>query len=213
VATNGSGTVDVAVVLDEEAAARIPDFTTILRLDDLRDAGWEIDGPSDTVDDGIEISATKTFDGPEQLQTVLDEITGANGALRDFTVTRVPEFAQVDLDLAGTVDLSRGVAMFTDAELAESLEGLPLGIDIDELEAEIGPVEDAVDITFTARLPGATEDEADGAEVVVTPRLGDAPVPVALSTTDEDTLAKILRLIGFAAAALAVVALLVNGVI
>ncbi len=213
VATNGSGVVEVQVVLDEEAAQRIPDLQSQLRLDDLIAADWQIVGPDETPDDGIEVRASKTFDGPEQLQAVLDEITGPEGALRDFTLSRSTEFAQVDLDLAGTVDLSRGLALFTDAELVEALDGRPLGIDLDALEAEIGPAADAVDFTFRVRLPGSTEDSDEGAEVSVSPALGDPPVPVSLSTTDEDALAKILRLVGFAAAALAAVAMLINVVI
>ncbi len=213
VATNGSGVVEVRVVLDEEAAQRIPDLTSQLRLDDLMAADWQIVGPDETSDDGIEVTARKTFDGPEQLQAVLDDITGPEGALQGFTLSRTTEFAQVDLDLSGTVDLSRGLALFSDAELVEALDGRPLGIDLDALEAEIGPLPDAVDFTFTVRLPGTTEDSAEGAEVSVSPALGDPPVPVSLSTTDEDAMAKILRLVGFAAAALAAVAMLINLVI
>jgi FMN phosphatase YigB (HAD superfamily) len=213
VATDGSGVVEVQVVLDEEAAQRIPDLRSQLRLDDLVAADWLIVGPEETPDDGIEITARKTFDGPEQLQAVLDDITGPDGAFQDFTLSRATEFAQVDLDLAGTVDLSRGLALFTDAELVEALDGRPLGVDLDALEAEIGPAADAVDFTFRVRLPGSTEDSAEGAEVSVSPALGDPPVPVSLSTTDEDGLAKILRLVGLAAAALAAVAMLINLVI
>jgi FMN phosphatase YigB (HAD superfamily) len=213
VATDGSGVVEVKVVLDQEAAQRVPDLGEQLRVDDLIASGWQIVGPDETGDDGVEISASKRFDGPEQLQSVLDDITGPDGALQDFTLSRTAEFAQVDLDLAGMVDLSRGLALFTDAELVDALDGRPLGIDLNALEAEIGPVEDAIDFTLTARLPGSTEGSTEGAEVSVSPALGDPPVPVSLTTTDEDALAKILRLVGFAAAALAAVAILVNIVI
>ena len=213
VATDGSGVVEVQVVLDEEAAQRIPDLRSQLRLDDLIAADWQVVGPDETPDDGIEMTASKTFDGPEQLQAVLDDITGPDGALQDFTLSRTTEFAQVDLDLAGTVDLSRGLALFTDAELVEALDGRPLGIDLAALEAEIGSAADAVDFTFRVRLPGSTEESTEGAEVSVSPALGDPPVPVSLSTTDEDAMAKILRMMGFAAAALAAVAMLINLVI
>lgn len=210
VARDGSGVVEVVVVLDDEAAARIPELADLLRTDDLVEAGWQIDGPVDTVDDGFELVARKPFASPDQLQPVLDEITGPDGAFRDFALSRATEFAEVDLSLSGVVDLSRGVELFSDAELTEALDGRPLGIDLAALEAEIGPIADAVELTFEAHLPATNGDDA---EISVSPALGDDPVPVAVAATDEDELARILRLVGWAAAILAGVAMLVNVVI
>src|SRR4029450_9346843 len=48
---DGSGAVTVTVTLDPEAAARIPDLTDQLQVDDLEAVGWRVDGPS-TVEGG-----------------------------------------------------------------------------------------------------------------------------------------------------------------
>ena len=45
VAEDGSGIVTVEVVLDQEAADRVPDLAEQLRVRDLRRTGWEVTGP------------------------------------------------------------------------------------------------------------------------------------------------------------------------
>ncbi|MDH3755685.1 MAG: hypothetical protein OEU32_17615, partial [Acidimicrobiia bacterium] len=213
VSADGSGVVGVEVELDAEASARIPDLAELVRLDDLTEAGWTVEGPDDAENGGVVLRATKPFDEPSRLGDVLDEITGPGGAFQDFELSRTTEFAQTDFDISGTVDLSRGIDLFTDAELAESLDDRPFGIDLDALEREIGPLSDAVSFSFTARLPGTGEGGGGGPEISAQPRLGEPPVPLATSTTDEDEIAKLLRWVGYAAASLFVVAVVVNVVI
>ena len=53
VAEDGSGLVEVAVVLDDEAVEAVGGVDHQIRLDDLSDAGWEVDGPSRSDHDGL----------------------------------------------------------------------------------------------------------------------------------------------------------------
>ena len=45
VESNGSGSVEVGVGLDDEAVAKAGDLGSQLRVDDLRAAGWTVTGP------------------------------------------------------------------------------------------------------------------------------------------------------------------------
>jgi hypothetical protein len=77
--------------------------------------------------------------------------------------------------LTGVVDLSAGLAPYTDPALDAAADGVPLGgLPTAVEEAEGRPVADMVDVTVTWRL--------DGTEVRVEPVLGaPAPPPTVLS--------------------------------
>ena len=45
---DGSGTVKLTVTLDQEAAAQAPDLAQQLKTEDLKAAGWTIEGPTAT---------------------------------------------------------------------------------------------------------------------------------------------------------------------
>ncbi len=198
VESDGSGVVSVDVALDAEAAARIPELATQLRTDDLVEAGWLVTGPEPAdVDGGVRLRAEKPFSTAEQLDVVLAEITGPSGAFRDFELLRERSFGETTFTLTGTIDFTEGLDLFTDAALVESLDGDPFGIDLDSLEAEVGPLAEAVDVTVAARLPGSDDS---GAEAVWQPRLDDAaPIQVNLTATDDDLIVKLLRWVAIAA--------------
>src|SRR6185295_11804497 len=83
---DGSGTVTVTVDLDKAAAEKVPDLDQSLLVGELRKAGWRVVGPDRSASGGWEVSATKPFSSPAQLQAVMSEIAG--GVLHDFTLTR-----------------------------------------------------------------------------------------------------------------------------
>ncbi len=202
VAEDGSGTVAVEVVLDQEAAARIPDLAEQLRVRDLRRTGWEVTGPEPVDGGGVIITATKDFFAPGQLAEVLGEIGGNRGPILDPSLERGRSFATTTYDFAGTLDLSRGVATFSDRRLTELLDGFPIGQDQAALEAELGaPLSELTSFTFVIALPEGDETRTFTWEAA----LGDDPVTMAASTEERNPLA-----LGLAAgAALAVVLLVV----
>ena len=66
VARDGSGRVSAGVGLDADAVKEIGDPATALRVDDLRRAGWQVEGPR-REDDGLTwVRASKPFADPEQ---------------------------------------------------------------------------------------------------------------------------------------------------
>jgi hypothetical protein len=196
VAEDGSGTVTVEVVLDQEAAARVPDLAEQLRVRDLRRTGWEVTGPEADDGGGVTITASKDFFEPDQLADVLDQIGGVTGEL-----TRERTFGTTTYDFTGTLDLSRGVRTFSDRQLTQLLDGFPIGQDQAELEAELGaPLSDLSSFTFEIGLPDGDRSQTTTFEAA----LGDDPVAMAASTEERN-----LLVFGLAAGAAAAVILLV----
>lgn len=186
---DGSGTVEVAVGLDDEALTELPDLdqdgvgdaadlSLVARVDDLEATGWTIGEPES--EDGVTwIRATKPFGTPEQAVEVLDELTGPEGPLREWDVKRQRSFGQTEFRVAGIVDLSAGLEAFGDAGLAQGLDGEPFGEDVTLIEQRYGqPIGDLVGLELAVVLPGATESW--------TPELGSPAATIEARSTRYD---------------------------
>jgi hypothetical protein len=195
VAEDGSGTVTVEVVLDQEAADRIPDLAEQLRVRDLRRTGWEVTGPTEVEGGGVTVTATKAFFEPDQLAEVLAQVGGVSGELsRDRT------FGTTSYDFTGTLDLSRGLRTFSDRQLTRLLDGFPIGQDQEALEAELGaPLSELSSFTFEIVLPDGDDTQTTTFEAA----LGDDPVEMAAGTEERN-----LLVFGLAAGAVAAILLL-----
>jgi hypothetical protein len=191
VADDGSGSVTVEVVLDQEAADRIPDLADQVRVRDLRRTGWAITGPTEADGGGVTITATKPFGDPDQLAEVLAQIGGNRGPVLEPSLTRERGFGTTTYDFAGTLDLSRGVATFSDRPLTRLLDGFPIGQDQAALEAELGaPLSELTSFTFEVVLPDGDRTQTTTYEAA----LGDDPVAMAAATEQRN-----LRVFGLAA--------------
>ena len=157
---DGSGRVTVTVVLDAEAAAKVPDLDQSLLLDDVRKAGWRVVGPDRTAAGGWRVSATKPFADPSQLPAVMAELGGEGGPFRDFTLTRDDAFAKTSYRLEGTVDLSGGIDAFGDDALRQALGGTTTGRTPEQLAADAGrPLPEALRFQVRTHLPGGGTEE------------------------------------------------------
>lgn len=208
---DGSGEVSVLVLLDREAAARVPDLADDLRVRDLVATGWEVEGPTETDDGGVEIVATKPFADPEQGRQVLREIGGRGGILRAIVLEREHSFGETTWSFGGRLDLSNGLASFSDPALDEVLGGEALGQDQAALEEQLGePLADTVAVEVTAHLPAGdftTNGAQDGAGTATWHAdLGDEPVNMAATSSERDT--KVLTYAAISAGALALLVLL-----
>jgi len=183
---DGSGTVTVEVVLDQEAADRIPELAEQLRVRDLRRTGWVVTDPEPVAGGGVVITATKDFFEPDQLAVVLGEIGGNRGPIIDPALERGRSFATTTYDFTSTLDLSRGIATFSDRQLTELLDGFPIGQDQAALEAELGaPLSELTSFTFEVTLPEGDESVTSSWDAA----LGDDPVAMEASTEDRNLLA------------------------
>ncbi|MGI9604974.1 MAG: HAD family hydrolase [Acidimicrobiales bacterium] len=161
---DGSGSVTLTAAFDEEIVAAAPELRDGLRTDDLREAGWTIEGPREAESGGaVVITASKEFVSPEHLPGVLDELAGPSGLFRDFRVDRARSFARTTYTVTGRIDPSVSLETFGDDAIAGLLDE-PLGMSLAELEAAAGrPLSETVSLTFSVSLPDTAE--ADGASV------------------------------------------------
>lgn len=157
---DGSGVVRATITLDRDAAAQVGDFASRLRVDDLKEAGWRIDGPTATDEGGSEVRASKPFATASEATAVVEELSGADGPFRAFRVTRSRSFAKTRLEFRGDVDLRRGLGSYSDDELRKRL-GSDLGFDPAELQARLGRALSRVfPVKVVTRLPGSIESNA-----------------------------------------------------
>jgi hypothetical protein len=154
VAGDGSGVVRAVVTLDAEASRNAGDLAGRLRVDDLKSAGWRIDGPVPTPDGGQEVRASKPFATPVEASVVVAQLGGESGPFQSFRVTRTRSFLKTRIRFESRVDLARGLASFSDSGLRDRL-GSDLGFDAAALEARLGrPLSTVFPMRVSARLPG-----------------------------------------------------------
>ena len=155
VARDGSGRVTAGLGLDADAVEELGDVGTALRVDDVRQAGWQVEGPRKE-DDGLTwVRASKPFADAEQVPVILAELNGADGPFRDFRVVRTKSLTRSSTTFTGTLDLSRGLAGLSDPDLTAALGDVDLGLDTEGLRGRFGDaLARTVTVRATAGLPG-----------------------------------------------------------
>ena len=200
---DGRGTVRAAVGLDDEALQTVGDVGAELRVDDLRQAGWRVEGPRKE-DDGLTwVRASWAFDDAEEANRALAQLSGPEGPFRNLQLVRTSSLLRSKTRLTGAVDLSGGLSGFADADLAARV-GDTLPLDAARLRTELGPGADGMlQVRFEARLPAPVDSNAssrDGGRAVWAPALGEQ-LPIEASSDH-------LRLVPLVPATVAVVLLL-----
>ena len=206
VAENGSGTVSVGASLDRAAAEVLGDLAGQISLEDLAAAGWDVSGPAREADNRVWLRASKAFGSAEQLPAVLEEIAGP-GVFSGFQLRRRAEFAEQTWEVAGQVDPAAAIPELLDTLAFNS--GLQERIRRAVAEAGGESLTDGLTVRLSIDLPGELRS---GGDVYTWAGLtGDsAPSTVQVAAKAENTTAKTLRLVGLAAAALFVLAVLLN---
>jgi hypothetical protein len=207
--SDGSGVVRATVTLDKDAVSQVTDLRSQLRVDDLRSTGWRVDGPTPTKDGGAVVSASKAFASPAEATTVVEQLSGPTGPFRAFVLRRSRSFAKTRTTFRGQVDLSKGLAGFSDAELRTRL-GSDLGFDPEALQGRLGrSLARIFPVTVAVRLPGSVSSNAPlraGNGARWSPAFGES---VVLTASSEQWNTRNLAAAGVGAAAgLALLALL-----
>lgn len=155
---DGSGRLELAVALDDDAVSRRPGLLDELDLSDLTDTGWEVTGPAEEADGATWIRARHDFGTPDELATLIDDVAGEQGPFRDFRLTREDGFAERRYRFRGTVDFTAGAgALAEDPELAAALEAEPIEL----LEQRLGAaIDEMVEVQVAVRMPGSVDSNA-----------------------------------------------------
>ena len=154
---DGSGTVRVTLDLDPDAVRTVEQHGGAIeeqvRLADLPDAGWSIRWER-ADSGGARLHLRKEFGRAGDLATVVEQLDGADGPLRDVTLARDVGFFATRFRLAGTADLGAiGTGIVADPELVASLTNER--VDVAALDRQLlGQLRDAFRLTVSVALPG-----------------------------------------------------------
>jgi hypothetical protein len=159
---DGSVSLEVVTTLDAEALDRVGgDLGEVVELDDLRAAGWTVDGPSEEPDGGARLAVRRAFGNPEEAAAVFDELNGEDGPFQRFRVRRDTSFARTEWGFSGRIDFSGGIGALGDEGLAEELDGEPVGLSEEELDERLGDsLRRLVEVRVRVRLPGEVTSNA-----------------------------------------------------
>jgi hypothetical protein len=169
---DGTGTVTVTASADSALVAAAPSALADLRLDDIRQAGWNVTGPAKNADGSMTLQLAKPFASPAEATAILAELNGPNGPLRGLTVSIDRSFALVASTLSGHAQLTGGLGAFSDAALAQALGAPPLA------NLVTAPVDQVLAVTVSAHFAGTVvttdgQAAADGQSVEWRPSLAD----------------------------------------
>lgn len=158
--SDGSGRIRVEVVADRDVA-RAVDLSAGVRSDDLKQAGWTIEGPTPQPDGGLRVVATKPFGDAEGARLAVEELSGPDGPFQGFRLERQHSFVRTTTRFSGTVDFAKGIEAFGDPGLKAALGGSDVGVDLQRLEQALDrPIDQAVGVHVAVRLPGDVESNA-----------------------------------------------------
>ena len=161
---NGSGVVTITAVADAAVVQEAPDLAADLRFDDLRAAGWTVTGPTPEPNGGLRVVLSQAFSTPAQATQILAGINGPSGPLSGITLVRQHAGAVTTFHLDGRLQISGGIAAYTDEALLAAVGATPYATDL--ANAQVNPA-DAVGINFTATLPGSVRNTTGADETGV----------------------------------------------
>ena len=162
VSQDGSGEIDlVASVTDIDVSNRgLADFENNFSdsIADLTEAGWEVLEIA-TTETSQQVTVRASFANPSQFSVRMGQLSASDGLLQDFELARSQSFGRVDLEISGVVDTSRGLDVFSDVALEETL-----GQSLESIAGQFEVEASDIDVTLSIDLPGDVVVEADGSD-------------------------------------------------
>ncbi len=193
---DGSGLITVTAVADRDMVGRAGLALADLRVDDVKQAGWTVDGPADNATGGRQLVFTKAFHTQAEADRILSEISGPAGPLHDMRLVQKRGFAKITTTLQGEVGLDGGAAGLGDDELVQLLGGQQV------LQGLAGSnIADQLVVTVTLKAPGAAVGPAAGTG----PMDGATRTPLLLKSVETDSKAAKARKVAYLCVALAVI--------
>jgi len=168
VTDNGSGSLVVTATADAEAVRLAPELGESLNLDDLREAGWNIDVRNPNADGGLTVIAERDFANADEATFFLSQLSGENGPLRGVSLTRSGSTNDATYLFTAKGGLPSGAAGFADAEALAVLGANPFQ---DALTRSGRSIDDVLSVAVRVSMPGdVTQTSGE-----VLPRADDEP--------------------------------------
>ena len=153
----GSGTIRVTAVLDQEAAQWLGSPEKALATADLAKRGWAIRSVQPIEDGGVTFGAEQGFSTIDEGNRIIDDLTGPDGPFSKLRLSRSRSLLSTSIKLNGTVDLTKRLEAFGDDELATLLGGgSRIGVGEDELPLD-APVDELLTVKLTSELAGVSK--------------------------------------------------------
>lgn len=167
---DGTGTITVTATADAEIVAQAPSVMTDLRFDDIRAAGWTVEGPAATPAGGLQVVLTHDFRTPKEATAILATVNGPSGPLNAITLARNTTNGTTTYALSGTLQVAGTLDAFSDSDLFNSLGATPYAAQVAAAGLQPGQ---AFTVHFQAKLPGTVKTS--------TATAGSASSPTGLS--------------------------------
>lgn len=148
---DGSGSVSVRVTADAEAVTAQPNIAKELKLDDLVQAGWSVEGPTATEDGGLVVVLHRPFRNLAEGNDVLHSLSGTDGPLIEPLLAARADKGEVHWTFVGSLDFSKGLAALADQDLIAAVGSVPW---VEEVANKQLTPTDVASITFKLALPG-----------------------------------------------------------
>jgi hypothetical protein len=155
VADNGSGLITVSIAADAATVRAAPELADSLNLDDLRAIGWDATVQTDRADGGLLVVLSRSFATTDQATSLLQQLSGDNGPLRELTITRNGNRNDATFTFSGQGGLPEGLAGFADTEALSVLGGAPFA---QSLAASGASLSDTLGVALRITLPGEMLD-------------------------------------------------------
>ena len=221
---DGSGLVSVGVGVDVDTATSLggddgtEGYESLVNLEDLEAAGWDYSGLSREVND-LWHRASKPFGNPEELADVLAEAVGP-GVFSDIELERESAFARQNWSLTGEVNAVQAVLNVVGGDGSGAGDGSDVGgiFDfvraLDSLEGEAGAdpalaLSESLSFRLEILLPGDLS-EGSGPEVIELDSSTSPTASIRVLSEANDTTARTVRYLAYAAVALFAVTVLLS---
>lgn len=184
---DGTGSVTVRVTADAEAVAAEPNLAKELKVDDLVQAGWSVEGPTAGENGGLVVVLRRPFRNLAEGNDVLRSLSGTDGPLIEPSLTARAEKGEVHWSFVGSLDFSKGLTSLADQDLINAVGKVPWVEEVARKQLTPG---DVASITFKLALPGtdgtktvpAGDTVPDSTSGEWTVRPGDAALDLSVET-------------------------------
>ena len=167
---DGTGTISVTATADADIVSQAPSLLTDLRFDDVKAAGWTVDGPAATPAGGLQVVLRHGFRTPREATAILATLNGSSGPLKAITLARTKSGGTTTFSLNGTLQVAGNLDAFSDSDLFATVGATPYAAQVAAAGLQPGQ---AFTIHFQAKLPGTVKTS--------TATAGSASSPTGLS--------------------------------